>query len=46
MPRTFVYFLRPAAIDAAKPKEKPYPLTDGGGVEEGVQAVRAKKSRP
>lgn len=32
MPRTFVYSLRPAAIDAAKPKEKPYPLTDGGGL--------------
>lgn len=32
MSRSFNYVLRPAIIDAAKPKEKPYPLTDGGGL--------------
>ena len=32
MSRSFNYVLRPTVIDAAKPKEKPYPLTDGGGL--------------
>ena len=32
MPRTFSYSLRVAAIEAAKPKDKIYALTDGGGL--------------
>lgn len=32
MPVTFSYALRPVAINAAKPKDKPYALTDGGGL--------------
>lgn len=32
MSRAFNYTLRPAKIETAKPKEKPYPLTDGGGL--------------
>jgi len=32
MPRTFTYSLRVAAIEAAKPKDKIYALTDGGGL--------------
>ncbi|MYN14465.1 tyrosine-type recombinase/integrase [Pusillimonas sp. TS35] len=32
MPRTFTYSLRVAAIEAAKPKDKTYVLTDGGGL--------------
>jgi len=31
-PVTFSYALRPVVIDAAKPKDKPYAMTDGGGL--------------
>lgn len=32
MPRHLNYVLTPKAIEAAKPREKSYPLTDGGGL--------------
>ncbi|WP_323011551.1 hypothetical protein [Castellaniella sp.] len=32
MSRAFAYALRPIVINAAKPKDKPYALTDGGGL--------------
>ncbi|MFA7437087.1 tyrosine-type recombinase/integrase [Castellaniella sp.] len=32
MSRSFAYALRPVVINAAKPKDKPYALTDGGGL--------------
>ena len=31
-PRAVNYNLKDKAIQAAKPKSKPYPLTDGGGL--------------
>ncbi len=32
MSRAFAHALRPVVINAAKPKDRPYALTDGGGL--------------